>query len=131
MSRMRAWAMRSSSLDGCSSSALRSIDSVGSISRRRRSAARVRKTSQASAGASKYSRRSPGKWRSFTSRQACSSFRPMLTLLRLNSSLLGDVVGMHRRRRDKDQRIDLPHRAVDAPAAAHLTEVADKAADER
>ncbi len=65
---------------------MRSIDSVGSISRRRRSSASTRKISQTSEGASKYSRRSPAWWRSRTSRQACSSFRPMLTLERENSS---------------------------------------------
>ena len=81
-----AGAKRSSSLVGVSSRALRSIDSVGSISRRRRSSASVRNTSQASPGASKYSRRSPGRWRSRTRRHDCNSFSPMLTLERLNSS---------------------------------------------
>jgi hypothetical protein len=40
---------------------------------------------------------------------------------------LGDLVGVQRLGRDVDQRVDLPHRAVDAPAAAHLAEVADEA----
>jgi hypothetical protein len=83
---MRTCAWRSQSVFGASSSAWRSVVSVGSISRRRRSSASVRNTTQASPGASKHSRRSPGRCRSHTSRHACSALSPVLASLRLNSS---------------------------------------------
>ncbi len=119
--------MRSASVDGSSSSALRSIDSVGSISRRRRSSASVRKISQASLGASKYSRRSP--------LQVAQSHQPPgLQLLQSHADVgarelqpLGDIVGVQRSGRDEDQCVDLSDGAVDAPAAAHLAEVGNEA----
>ncbi|MNY55155.1 hypothetical protein D3C86_1911060 [compost metagenome] len=79
---MRAWAWRSSGEVAASSWTSRSMDSVGSISRRRRSSASVRKIAQTSSGAEKYSRRSPGWWESFTRLQDSSSLRPILTLER-------------------------------------------------
>jgi hypothetical protein len=54
----------------------------------------------------------------------------MLTLERENSSVLGDLVGVERALRDEEQRVDLPHGAVDAPLAAHLAEVGDELAVE-
>ncbi len=44
---------------------------------------------------------------------------------------LGDLLGVQRRGRDEDQRVDLAHGAVDAPAAAHLAKMADEAAHQR
>ncbi|MCY1226599.1 hypothetical protein D9M72_388390 [compost metagenome] len=43
---------------------------------------------------------------------------------------LGDLVGIERALRQKDQRVDLPDGAVDAPLAAHLAEVGDELAVE-
>ena len=60
----------------------RSMVSVGSTSRFCRSSARVLKIAHTSSGVEKYSRRSPGRCCSLTSRHACSSFSAMLVLER-------------------------------------------------
>ena len=127
---MRSCAWRSASLAGSCSSAMRSIDSVGSISRRRRSSASTRKISQTSAGASKYSRRSPGWCFRRTRRHDCNSFRPMLTLERENSSASA-ISSAFSRAGDEQQRVDLADGAIDAPAAAHLAEMRDELTRER
>ena len=105
--RMRSSAMRSASLAGASSSALRSIDSVGSISRRRRSSASVRKISQASSGASKYSRRSPAWWRRLHQPPGLQFLQPHADV-GARELQLGDL-GVQRGG-SEDQRVDLPMR---------------------
>ena len=40
---------------------------------------------------------------------------------------LGDIVGAQRLRRQEQQRVDLAHGAIDAPAAAHFAKVQDEA----
>jgi hypothetical protein len=44
---------------------------------------------------------------------------------------LGNFVGIQGALRDEDQRINLAHGAVDAPAAAHFAKVGDKLAGQR
>jgi hypothetical protein len=55
----------------------------------------------------------------------------MLTLERENSSASAMSSAFSARWRDEDQRVDLAHGAVDAPAAAHFAKVGDELAVER
>ena len=89
------------------------------------------KVSHASPEGSKYSRRSPGRWRRRTRRQACSSLSPMLTFEREKPSVSAMSSAWMGARREVNQGVDLAHGAIDAPAAAHFAEVGDEAGGQR
>ena len=54
--------------------------------------------------------------------------RLVLTFERATSSALDDVVGVERDGREVEERVDLRHGAVDAPARPHLAPVEDELA---
>src|SRR4051794_8331354 len=91
----------------------------------------VRISSQTCLDVSKWSRRSPAMCTSLTRPQPCNSRMLLLTLERATLQGLGDFLGVHRSPRDVEQRVDLRHRAVDAPTRTHLAPVKNEAGQGR